>query len=120
MAGATADDILSGHAPEIRNLAQRLRVIVAAAAPPAAETVYPGWHGFFGYRNPRAGYFCGIFPQRNCVKLGFEFGYLLPDPYALLEGDGKRLRYVVLEKGDRIPVDSIEELIGTSLVINDR
>ena len=41
------------------------------------------------------------------MKLGFEFGYLLPDPHALLEGDGKRLRYVVLEKGDRIPVDSI-------------
>ena len=55
--------------------------------PEAVEKAYPSWHGI-GYRLPESGYFCGICPLADSVKLGFEFGVLLPDPQGLLEGQG--------------------------------
>ena len=119
MAEATAGDILSPHSLQIRDLTQRPRKLVKQAVPRAIERVYPGWHGF-GVHDPKAGYFCGIFPQTDSVKLGFEFGRLLPDPQGLLQGEGKQVRYVVLAGGDPLPIDSITDLISTSLVIGRR
>ena len=119
MAESTASDILAAHTPEIRDLTQRVRELVRAAAPAATEKVYPGWRGF-GFHDPNAGYFCGIFPQDDCVKLGLEFGRLLPYPQGLLQGGGKQVRYVVLAAGERLPVDSINDLIAASLAIRGR
>ncbi|MCY4108085.1 MAG: DUF1801 domain-containing protein [Chloroflexi bacterium] len=119
MAEASAGDVLPSHTRDIRDLTRRLRELVRVVAPAATEKVYPGWHGF-GFHDPKAGYFCGIFPQTDSVKLEFEFGRLLPDPQGLLQGEGKQVRYVVLARGDPLPIDSITDLISTSLVIGRR
>ena len=110
MAETTAGDIFASHTRDIRDLTRCLRELVRVAAPAATEKVCPGWHGF-GFHDPKAGYFCGIFPQTDSVKLGFEFGRLLPDPQGLLQGDGKQVRYVVLAGGDPLPINSITDLI---------
>ncbi len=70
-----------------------LRGLIRDALPEVEEAARPGWHAI-GYRHPDQGYLCGIFPHDDAVKLGFEFGMLLPDPDRLLSGDGKQLRYV--------------------------
>ena len=119
MAETTAGDILSPHTHQIRDLTQRLRKLVNQAVPRTTEKVYPGWHGFC-FHDPKAGYFCGIFPQTDSVKLGFEFGRVLLAPQGLRQGEGKQVRYVVLEPGERLPVESISDLIPASLAINDR
>ncbi len=119
MAETMAGDIFASHTRDFRDLTQRLRELVNQAVPEAGGKVHPGRHGF-GFHGPNAGYFCGIFPQTDCVKLGFEFGRPLPDPQGLLQGDGKRIRYPVLEPGERLPVESISDLISASLAINDR
>ena len=108
------EDVLADHTPEVRALAEELRQLIRAAVPEATEKAYLGWQGI-GYRHPQAGYFCGIFPTADLVKLGFEFGVLLPDPDGLLEGSGSQMRWVVLRPGEAIPGDSIRALLQAAL-----
>ena len=41
----TVADILAGHTPEVRLLAERVRQIICQAVPEAAEKAYLHWHG---------------------------------------------------------------------------
>ncbi len=112
-ASATPEQILDGHGPEVSALAQRLRTLILQVAPEASERAYPGWHGI-GYRHPRAGYFAGIFPLAESVKLGFEWGVLLRDEDALLRSGptgAKRVRYVELRPGDEVPEGALTVLL---------
>jgi len=113
-AGLTPEHILTGHTLEVRELCEALRSLVRAAAPEASETAYPSWHGI-GYRHSKSGYFCAIFPQTDYVKLGFEFGVLLPDPDRLLEGDGKQVRYIYIRRKEDIRTEAIRGLIVAAL-----
>lgn len=62
-----------------------------------------GWKGI-GYRDPQAGYFAGIFPQRDHVRLLFEHGARLDDPDGILQGEGVRqVRWIVVRPGSRLP-----------------
>ena len=110
------DDILAEHTPEVRALTERLRKLILQAIPTAIETAYPVWHGI-GYRHPDIGYFCGIFPKKDIVQLGFEFGVLLPDPDGLLDSTGKQVRYVTIRGSKDIRPKAIKELLqaATSL-----
>ena len=110
----TPDDILAGHSLEVRGLAENLRRVIKETVPDAEEVAYPVWHGI-GYRHSEAGYFCGIFPQHESVKLGFEFGVLLPDPEGVLGGDGRQVRYVTIEQGRGIPSEAIRKLVLAAL-----
>jgi hypothetical protein len=82
------EEILEGHAPEVRTITNRLRAIISKTVEGASEAGYPGWHAI-GYRHPAVGYFCGIFPAKDRVKLYFEYGSSLPDPDRLLLGGPK-------------------------------
>lgn len=113
-AGIKPDEILAGHTREVRALAKRLRRLVLETVPAAVEVAYPVWRGI-GYRHPECGYFCGIFPQKNSVKLGFEYGVLLPDPDGLLEGSGKQVRYLVFNEAKEIRVGAIRRLIRAAI-----
>jgi hypothetical protein len=76
---STPEEILADFLPDVRALAGALRALILRTIPTASEHAYSGWRGI-GYRHPQSGYFCGIFPQRDHVKLGFEYGAALPDP----------------------------------------
>ena len=88
----TPQDILAGLTPDVAGIVQKLRKLIAETVPDAAQVAYPVWKGI-GYHHGTSGYFCAIFPQATGVKLGFEFGVLLPDPDGVLEGAGKQVRY---------------------------
>lgn len=79
----TPEHILIGYSSRVQALTARLRRLVTDAVPEATERAYPVWHGI-GFRHPRSGYFCGIFPQKDGVRLYFEYGALLADPDGLL------------------------------------
>lgn len=111
---ATRDDILRDHSPEVRALAERLRALILDAVPVAEERIYLGWHGI-GYLHPLSGYFCGIFPGRDVVKLGFEHGDELPDPRGLLAGRGSQVRYVELRPGARVPESAVRALLRRAI-----
>jgi hypothetical protein len=108
------EEILIGHTPEVRELCEKLRQLIKEAVPKAVEKAYPGWHGI-GYTHPEAGYFCAIFPQKDFVRLGFEFGILLPDPQGLLEGNAKQVRYLQIHKLKDIPLEAIRSLIEAAI-----
>lgn len=115
----TPDHILLGHRPRVQALAARLRQIVQESVPEAIEKAYPVWHGI-GYRHAESGYFCGIFPQKDSVRLLFEHGASLADPDCLLEGDGKQTRYVQVRRQQDIRVRPIKRLIRAALAYKRR
>ena len=69
----TPEQLLARYSPGIRALAASLRRLVCVTVPEASEYVNAGW-GALGYRHPEAGYFCGVFPFADHVKLLFEHG----------------------------------------------
>jgi len=89
----TPDEILADHSPSIVDIANRLRSFIKTVMPEARELAYPGWHAI-GYRHPKAGYVCGIFPMGNLVRLVFEWGVLLRDETGLLRPGGRQVKFV--------------------------
>ena len=108
------EHILTGHTPEVRELCEALRRLLKDEVPEAIEVAYPSWHGI-GYHHPQCGYFCAIFPMQEYVKLGFEFGVLLPDTEGILTGDGKQVRYVIIQQQEDIRAKEIRQLIQAAL-----
>jgi hypothetical protein len=78
------------------------------------ERVYPGWRAI-GYRDAQAGYFCGIFPRDDHVRLLFEHGRELNDPEGLLEGSGTQTRHISLRSGGPVPASAIRDLLDQAL-----
>ncbi len=110
------EDILRDFPLEIRDIAEQLRRMVKDLVPDAFEKAYPRWRGI-GYRHPAAGYFCGIFPQRDEVRLLFEWGVLLSDPDGLLIGDGRQVRYVPVTDIATVDRPGITALISAALAL---
>ncbi|MDQ3932349.1 MAG: DUF1801 domain-containing protein [Actinomycetota bacterium] len=69
----TLEDIVNEHPAEVQRLIRRLRKLIRDALSAAEERVYPVWHGI-GYVDRDAGYVCGLFPKRDYVEVGFEYG----------------------------------------------
>lgn len=106
----TIESILSDHSPEVRQLAEQLRKLIKDTVPQAIERAYPGWRAI-GYRHPEVGYFCGLFPLADRVDVAFEFGVLLPDPHAILDGDGKQVRYVRIRRAEDLRPEPLRALL---------
>ena len=108
------EDILAGHSPEVRLLAESLRRIIREVVPEASEAGHPVWHSI-NYRHPRGGYFCGIFPHEERVDLAFEYGVLLPDPQGVLEGEGRQVRYFRVHQQSDIREEALRQLIQAAI-----
>lgn len=107
-------DILASHTAEICRIVETLRSLIHKAVPQAREKAQPRWHSL-NFSHPEAGYFCGIFPFQNEVKLIFEFGVLLADLEGLLQGNAKQIRYVLLRNQEDINTHRIQKLIEAAL-----
>ena len=109
------EHILADHSPQVRALANQLRRLIRKTVPDAAEVAYPVWHGI-GYRHPEAGYFCGIFPHKDGVKIYFEYGTLLPDPGGILEGQSlKKTRYINMKSIKDISNGPLKKLLRAAI-----
>jgi hypothetical protein len=106
----TPEDLLALFPDPVRHLTERLRMLVRATLPTATEHVYPGWRAL-GYRDEHGGYFCGLFPQSDHVRLLFEHGAALPDPARQLEGTTKQVRYVAIRTSRDIRVRPLRQLL---------
>ncbi len=116
------EHILSDHAPSVRKLVAQLSKRVKTTVPDATEHAYPTWHGI-GYRHPQAGYFCGIFPSKKMVKLGFEYGVLLPDPHKLLrQGStkGRKVRYLEIVSAKDIRKGQIVSFLRAAIELRSK
>jgi hypothetical protein len=111
----SAEELLAEFPVEVRALAEQLRRLVREMVPTASEQVYPGWKAL-GYRDPQSGYFCGIFPQADHVRLLFEHGAALPDPEGLLTGSTRQVRFIEVRRARDIRSGAIRRLLRAALV----
>ena len=113
----TPGQLLADDSPEIRFLTSILRRLVMEVLPDATGRAYPGWRGI-GYRHPVAGYICAIFLKPEMVKLGFEYGAMLPDTKRLLKpgpSAGKQVRYLEVREESGIDPEAIRDLLVTAV-----
>ena len=97
---------LERSAPDMRELAERLRGLLHETIPDATERVRPGW-GIIGYDLPngrKTTFFAWVWPEAVHVHLGFVRGVLMDDPGRLLDGGGvtKQARWLTFRPGDDI------------------
>ena len=108
-------DLLAQHSSEVANLTRQLRAAVRTARPELTEKIYLGWYGV-GLHHPDKGYVAALFPRADEVHVGFEHGVDLPDPYGLLQGGGRQVRYLVFRTGAARPTaDDLVEYLDVAL-----
>jgi hypothetical protein len=99
----------------MREIVDRLRVILKAATPEAAERVRLGWQ-ILAYDLPirkHGAYFAWIGAEKTHVHIGFPKGVLMDDPRGVLKGEGitKYARWLTYVPGAPIDADLVTELV---------
>jgi hypothetical protein len=115
----TPEQFLAAFPPEIRALANQLRVLVTRTVLDVDEAVYTGWR-LIGYRvreGRHSRYFCFIAPFEDRVALGFEYGVLLTNDAGLLEGTGTQVRYVTIRQAKDIREQELAALIAEAATV---
>lgn len=83
----------------MQEVAHGLRELIKKAAPAVNEMVdAPARVIGYGHGDGYRGMICTIILSKKEVKLGIVGGASMPDPNGLLEGAGKKHRYVVLNE----------------------
>jgi hypothetical protein len=110
----SAEQFLSAFAAPVRELAQATRQRIRSVVPGAVERVRPGWK-LIGYNAPA--YFAFIAPQRDHVRIGFEWGILLPDPAGLLQGSGSQVRHVCVQTERELRRAALADLLRAAAAL---
>ena len=116
MAASTVEELLAEYPPWVQEKAEQLREFVKSCMPTATEKVYSGWKAI-GFQHPHAGYVCGIFLGEENVRLYFEYGSILSDPYGLLQGETKQVRWIEIKKLTKTLRRRIASLIDEAIVL---
>lgn len=82
--------------------------------PGVTEKLRSGW-GLIGYNAPA--YFAFIVPERDKLRIGFEWGVMLPDPNRLLEGTASHVRYVTIRTARGVAAPALANLLRAAAVI---
>lgn len=106
------EDLLAAYDANVRALALETRSVILATVPGIEETVdmqdkVVGYGFGPGYAN----LICTIILSKSGVKLGIVDSATLPDPDGLLEGTGKRHRYVACKKSSDITRPGVKRLL---------
>ena len=114
--------LLLPYGEGIRKLALAARKLILEEAPEAGEFVYEVYtiadHFTFTERPGDA--FVFTTTHANWVNLGFNFGSLLPDPCALLRGEGKWIRHVRIAKAADLEAPGVRELVRAAIAQAER
>jgi hypothetical protein len=112
------DRFLEAYPPEIRDLTNQARALVASVTPDATETLKIGWKVlWYGFGKKMAEQFAVIMPTKNHVSLGFSHGAELPDPSGRLEGEGKKIRHVKLRTSADLDDPAITTLLRVEVAL---
>ena len=114
----TRDPIASffaGYPASVTALATSLRDFVRSTIPDASETLdEQGRVVGYGIGAGYSGLVCTIIPSKTGVKLGIVRGAELPDPRKLLEGSGKRHRYVQIAQPSDLDRSGLADLLAAA------
>src|SRR5688572_25299133 len=93
------EELLNLYTPDVQEVARGARKLILATVPEASEMVdLPARVIGYGYGQNYKDLICTIILSKGGVKLGIVGGATLPDPNGLMEGAGKKHRYVVLNE----------------------
>ncbi len=110
------DDFLGQYNPEVRQIAQKARLLILSVMPGAIEQVDPPSKIIaYGFDRTYAGLVCAIAPFTAHVNLMFSRGAALPDPAGLLDGSGKRARHVKLKTLADVDHPGVRALLETAV-----
>ena len=106
---------LETYSAPMREIVDRLRIVLKAATPEAAERVRLGWR-LLAYDLPikrHGAYFAWIGAEKTHVHIGFPKGILMDDPRGVLKGAGitKFARWLTYVPGQPIDEDLVTELV---------
>jgi hypothetical protein len=112
------DRFLEAYRPDIRDLTNQVRALIASVSPDADENLKSGWKViWYGFGPKMPDQFAVVMPTRNHVGLGFAYGSDLPDPKGKLEGSGKRMRHVKLRTAADVADPAIAALVRAQVAL---
>jgi hypothetical protein len=117
-----AGSFLGLYPDPVRDVGLVLRQTILAALPRVEETVdRPGRVLGYSFGTGYAGAICTIIPSKTGIKLGIVNGASLDDRAGLLEGTGKRHKYVVVKDAATAKSAAVKALLKTAYAAwNDR
>ena len=108
----TAEDVLGSFPSDVQDLAREARRLLLKVLPQAVETVDPTAAVLsYGYGAGYRGMICTVLLSKSGVKVGFVGGAELPDPHKLLEGSGKKHKYIQLHAASDLERPGVNQLI---------
>ena len=109
--------LLSPYPEAIQKLALAARKLILEEAPEASEFVYEVYTiaNHFSFTERPSDAFVFTTTHANWVNLGFNFGAVLPDPQALLRGDGKFIRHVRIAEAADLENTAVRELVRAAI-----
>lgn len=112
-------EFLDSHPPEIRDLMLKTRTLILELMPEATERVTPYQSLAFGTGvRMMKDDILYIAPFKARINLGFMRGTELPDPNGVLEGTGKLLRHVKINKAEDLEKPGLRELMIAAIAHN--
>ena len=113
----TYEEALSGASDQVKEIAGRLRALISDVYPEVVEVPWPK-QKIIGYGvGPKkmSEHFCYIGAFKAHVNLGFYYGADLPDPQALMEGSGIKMRHIKVSEAEEIALPAIRQIVAASL-----
>lgn len=111
------DGFIDKFTPDVAMTIRRAVAMVSARLPGATILVYDNYNALaiaFGASDKRQSIICSVAGYPRWVSLFLSNGPTLPDPEALLEGEGNTVRHVKLI-GDRMNSPAVAALIDAAL-----
>ena len=105
-------ELLQTYPANVQEIAQEARKMILDTIPDLLEMVdRPARIIGFGFGVSYKDMICTIILSKSGVKLGIAESAKMPDPKGLLEGTGKRNRYVVLAKPADVRKPGLKSLL---------
>ena len=113
---AEVEQFLAPFAPEIRDLAWKVRALVLEVFPDGIEQLdAPAKLIGYGFDRTYKGLVCGITLHKAHVNLMFAQGTELHDPAGLLTGTGKRARHVKVQQPGEVDRPEVRALLEAAV-----
>jgi hypothetical protein len=109
------EDVLQSCPPEVQALAEKARRLLLKLLSGAEETADPTQSILsYGYGPGYRGMVCTLLLSKSGVKIGIVNGAELSDPSGLLEGTGKKHKYIQLKTAADLNRSGVKELIAAA------
>ncbi len=111
------DALLSRYDAPTAKFTRKLVATVLRIRPDFSPKVAFGW-STINFRHPKAGFVSAIYLTHGRVSLVFQDGRLLDSPLLTDDGKVKKVRWIPLKPGARIPVDEIAILYAEAIALH--